>query len=133
MVRAMSPRTIPLLAVLTLLTVPAAAAPARTVKTSPPVTVDTLLSEARAATARGETELALRLTQSAIVADPARASSYVALGDIYAEAGQAEYARSYYDEALDINPTEPSALKAIAALDGTHPSATAQAAQQAAQ
>ena len=53
----------------------------------------------------------------------------MALGDIYAGAGQADYARSFYDEALGIDPSEPNALKAIAALDRNHPEHTARANQ----
>ena len=94
-----------------------------------PVTVDSLLSQAHDAVGKGDTELAIRLAQSAIVADPARTASYVALGDIYAQAGQADYARSYYDEALGIDPSEPNALKAIAALGHDHPEHTARANQ----
>ena len=45
---------------------------------------DDLMRQAQAATAKGDTELALRLAQSAIVADPARPASYDALGDLYA-------------------------------------------------
>ena len=63
-----------------------------------------------------EAEKALRLAQAAIVADPAHTASYVALGDLYARQGQPEYARSYYDLALAIDPQDASALKAIAAL-----------------
>jgi cytochrome c-type biogenesis protein CcmH/NrfG len=94
---------------------PAPAKPAPT-KVEPPVTVDSLLAQAHAAAGRGETELALRLAQSAIVADPARPASYVALGDIYAETGQADYARNFYDAALGIDPSEPDALKGLSAL-----------------
>src|ERR1700744_2276719 len=83
----------------------------------PPVSAEALLSQAHDAIGKGDTDLAVRLAQSAIVATPARPGSYVALGDIYAQAGQPEYARSYYDEALGIDPAEPDALKAIAALD----------------
>ncbi len=130
MVPPMTPRTIPaLLAVLLplLLSVTAAtAAPAKTVK-EPPVTVESLLAGAYAATAKGDIELALRLAQSAIVADPARPTSYVALGDVYAQAGQGDYARSYYDAALDIDPVNPSALKAISALDQNRSETTANA------
>jgi Flp pilus assembly protein TadD len=107
-------RTIPLL--LLLATSPALAAPAKP-KVEAPVTVESLLAQAHAASGRGETELALRLAQSAIVADPARPGSYVALGDIYAEAGQADFARGFYDAALGIDPAEPDALKALSALD----------------
>ena len=123
---AMTFRAIPALAVLAMLTAPAAAAPAKTVKDQP-VTVEALLTQAHAAAGKGDTELALRLAQSAIVANPAHPASYVALGDIYAEAGQPDYARSYYDAALNIDPVLPSALKAIAALDQSHTSTTAQA------
>lgn len=86
-------------------------------KPSPPVTVDSLLAGSQAAAAKGDTQLALRLAQSAIVADPARPGSYVALGDLYARAGAQEYARSFYQAALGIDPTDAGALSAIAALD----------------
>src|SRR5207253_8020572 len=95
----------------------------------PPITVESLLTQAHAAVAKGDTELALRLAQSAIVADPARPTSYVALGDIYAEAGQPDFARNFYDAALGIDPAEPSALKARSALDRSHPETTARASQ----
>jgi Flp pilus assembly protein TadD len=129
-------RAIPLLAVLTLAAAPAwaapskAPAPAKTApKPVPPVTVESLLTQAHAAVTKGDTELALRLAQSAIVADPARPSSYAALGDIYAEAGQIDYARNFYDAALGIDPAEPSALKGLSALDHGRPGATANAAR----
>jgi tetratricopeptide (TPR) repeat protein len=77
----------------------------------------TLVSQSRAAQGRGETELALRLAQSAIVADPARPSSYDALADIYAANNAPDAARSYYQSALSIDPTDMPAQKAIAALD----------------
>ncbi len=121
-------RTIPVLAALALLTANVAAAPTKSEQTAAPVTVESLLAQARAATAKGEVELALRLAQSAIVADPARPTSYVALGDIHAAAGQPDYARNYYDAALEIDPQEPAALKAISALDRS-PAATANAAR----
>ena len=127
------PRSISLLAAALLLVAPAWAAtkpkPAPKPVAEQPVTVEGLLSQSKAAIARGDSELAVRLAQSAIVADPARPASYVALGDIYAETGQAEFARSYYDAALAIDPAEPGALKAVAALDGKHPSTTANAAK----
>ena len=134
MVRPMTRRAIPLLAALVVATAPAfaaskpaskASAPA---KAEAPLSVDALLTQARAASTKGDTELAVRLAQSAIVADPARPTSYVALGDIYAEAGQPEYARSFYDAALGIDPAQPAALKAISAL-GSHTSTTANAAR----
>jgi len=76
-----------------------------------------LVSQARDAQGRGETELALRLAQAAIVADPARPSSYDALADIYAAANVPDAARNYYNEALSIDPSDVSAQKAIAALN----------------
>ena len=130
---AMISRTIPLLAVLVLLAAPAAAAPSKPEPEAPvtvaPVTVEALLNQAHAAIGKGETELALRLAQSAIVADPARTHSYVALGDIYAMAGQPDYARNFYDAALSIDPQDAAALKAINALDRNQPATTANAAQ----
>jgi len=113
----MTSRAIPLLAALLLTAGPALAASAKPPKLEPPVTVESLLADAHAASSRGETELALRLAQAAIVADPARPGSYVVLGDIYAGTGQPDYARSFYDAALGIDPSEPSALKALSALE----------------
>jgi Tfp pilus assembly protein PilF len=124
-------RTIPLLAVLVLLAAPAVTAPSKPENpvTEAPLTVESLHNQARAAIGKGETELALRLAQSAIVADPRRTSSYVVLGDIYAMAGQSDYARNFYDAALNIDPQDAAALKAISALDQNKPATTANAAQ----
>lgn len=113
-------RTIPVLLLLAASMLdgsPALAAPAKPKPPEPPVTVESLLTQAHAAAGRGETELALRLAQSAIVADPTRPGSYAALGDIYAETGQSDYARNYYDAALGIDPSEPDALKGLSALE----------------
>jgi tetratricopeptide (TPR) repeat protein len=76
-----------------------------------------LLSQSHDAQSRGATDLALRLAQAAIVADPARPSSYTALGDVYAALNQPDFARSYYSEALAIDPADFAALRAMAALD----------------
>jgi Flp pilus assembly protein TadD len=95
---------------------PATPAPAKAAAATPADPVLALLEQSRDAQARGEAELAVRLAQSAIVADPARPGSYVALGDLYAAAGQGEFARSYYDAALQIEPADPEAQHAIAAL-----------------
>ncbi len=133
MLRSMTSRSIPTLAVLlasaSALSAGAWAAPAKHPKPAAPaeqpLTVESLLSQARDAVGKGDTELAVRLAQSAIVADPARPTSYVALGDIYAQAGQPDYARSFYDQALGIDPSDPAALKARAALDRNHSEHTA--------
>src|SRR5438067_7749265 len=76
-----------------------------------------LAVQARAASAKGDTDLALRLAQAAIVADPSRPSSYDLLGDVYAADHQGDAARYYYDQALAIDPADNAAIKAIAALD----------------
>jgi tetratricopeptide (TPR) repeat protein len=83
----------------------------------PPPTPADLVNQARAAQARGENDLAVVLAQSAIVADPAKPSSYDALGDIYAAESQPEFARNFYDKALEIDPADADATKAITALD----------------
>ena len=132
----MTRRAIPLLAALVVATAPAfifevgsARAAPKPAKAEAPLSVEALLTQAHAASTKGDTEMAVRLAQSAIVADPARPTSYVALGDIYAEAGQPEYARSFYDAALGIDPAQPAALKALSALGKEHTSTTANAAQ----
>ncbi|HEY0267282.1 MAG TPA: tetratricopeptide repeat protein [Rhizomicrobium sp.] len=120
--------TIPILLSALLAATPALAAKPKKAPKPPaeqPVTPEGLLAQAHAAIGKGDTDLALRLAQSAIVADPARPGSYVALGDLYAEAGQPDYARAYYDAALGIDPAEPGALKAKAELDRSHPETTA--------
>ena len=76
-----------------------------------------LIVQSHDAQSRGDSELALRLAQSAIVADPARPSSYDALGDVYVALNQSDFARSYYSEALAIDPADSAAQKAMAALD----------------
>jgi len=90
-------------------------APAHVVAAPNPA-VTALLTQSQEAASRGDAELALRMAQSAIVADPASTIAYIALGDIYARAGQKDYARSYYDAALQIDPQDAAALRAIAAL-----------------
>ena len=135
---AMTFRAIPLLAVMALLTAPAlttpafavtdkAAKPAAAKPVTPPPSHDALLSQSRAALGRGEIDLALRLAQSAIVANPASTRAYVALGDIYAETGQPDFARNFYESALAIEATDSAAQKALAALDGRKSPTTAKA------
>jgi tetratricopeptide (TPR) repeat protein len=77
----------------------------------------TLITQSHDAQSRGQTDLALRLAQSAIVADPARPSAYDALGDVYAALNQPDFARSYYSEALSIDPADAAAQRAMTALD----------------
>jgi len=115
-----------LILALALIAVPAlAAAPKRPVAKpaapaaapAPALTATDLISQAQAAQVRGEKDLAVRLAQSAIVADPALPAAYNALGDLYAADGAADYARFYYRGALTIDPTDADATKAMAALE----------------
>src|ERR1700754_825272 len=90
---------------------PAAAA------TVTPLTAKDLMAQARQAQTRGDQELAVRLAQASIVADPDLPDTYDTLGDIYAAQNQPDFALSYYNEALSIDPTDNAALQAIAGLD----------------
>lgn len=115
-----------LIMVLVVIAVPALAAAPKRLVAKPPAPVATpapaltaadLIGQAQAAQARGEKELAVRLAQSAIVANPALPAAYNALGDLYAANGDADYARFYYRGALTIDPTDADATKAMAALE----------------
>jgi Tfp pilus assembly protein PilF len=109
----------------------AAAAPSHLpVKTAPVAQADRaadLMRQAEAARDKGDKDLAYRMAQAAIVADPARPSGYDLLGDLYGRDGQADSARFYYNEALAIDPSDPGAVKAMAQLDagGTREAAEA--------
>ena len=120
--------SIPVAVALGLAFAPVAAQAAKPAKPKPvaakPVAVEdpqpsapALIAQARDADAKGQAELAERLAQSAIVAAPDQTAPYLALGDIYAKAGLRDYARTYYEAALALDPQLPAALKAIAALD----------------
>jgi tetratricopeptide (TPR) repeat protein len=82
-----------------------------------PLTAADLMAQARQAESRGDHELAVRLAQSAIVVAPDRPDTYDTLGDMYAAQNQPDFARSYYNEALSIDPADAPALQALAALD----------------
>jgi tetratricopeptide (TPR) repeat protein len=75
------------------------------------------MQQAEAAKAKGDMDLAIRLAQAAIVADPAKPQSYDLLGDFYAGEGQSDFARFYYNEALGIDPSDGPAGRGIAGLD----------------
>jgi tetratricopeptide (TPR) repeat protein len=113
-----------LILALVLLAGPAFAAAPKRPAAKPPVEAPApvysaadLIGQAQAAQARGEAELALRLAQSAIVANPALPAAYKALGDLYVAGGDADYARFYYGQALNIDPSDADATKAMAALE----------------
>lgn len=72
--------------------------------------VESLTARAAAAEAAGRFDDASVLLQAAVVADPPRAETYVALADFYARRNAPYFARKYYAEALGIDPTLASAL-----------------------
>ncbi len=75
------------------------------------------MRQAQEANAKGDRDLALRLAQAAIVADPAKPQTYDLLGDLYAAGGEDDFASFYYSEALGIDPGDPAAAKGTAALN----------------
>ena len=87
------------------------------------LSADDLMRQAQAASAKGDADLAFRLAQAAIVADPAKPATYDLLADIYAGAGQGDYARFYYGEALGIDPSDPAATRGTAAARSRRQSA----------
>lgn len=80
-------------------------------------TVDTLAARSNVAAAAGKLDEAVMLLQAAMVADPARASTYVLLGDLYGRRNDPLLARNYYDQALFIDPILPKALAGSARVD----------------
>src|SRR5215469_11492321 len=90
------------------------AAPAAFASTS---AADSLLAKSRAAEQAGNRDAALRYAQAAIVADPSRASSYTALGDLYMHSSQSDFASFYYAEALLIDPQDPAAQRGLDLAD----------------
>src|SRR5271170_4158801 len=78
------------------------AKPAAAAVVEAPLNANDLMNAARQAQSRGDNELAVRLAQSAIVAGSDRADTYDALGDVYVAQNEADFARSYYNEALSV-------------------------------
>jgi cytochrome c-type biogenesis protein CcmH/NrfG len=78
---------------------------------------DDLMRQAQDANAKGEKDLAVRLAQAAIVADPARPQTYDVLADIYVGQGHSDFASFYYSEALGIDPSDATATRATARLN----------------
>lgn len=79
--------------------------------------IEHLTTRAHAAERHGHIEDAAMLLQAAIVANPSRAASYVALGDFYARHKDPHFAHKYYDEALYLDPTLPAALAGAGKAD----------------
>ena len=87
---------------------------------------DALLAKSRAAEGQGNREAALRLAQAAIVADPAHASNYTALADLYMRNHDADSASFYYAEALSIDPEDAAASRGLALADSESQAAAVQ-------
>lgn len=81
-----------------------------------PDPVPSLLAKSRTAEGLGRVPEAILYMQAALVADPARASTYVALGDIHIRVQQDATALHYYEAALDVNPWEPGARRGMERL-----------------
>jgi Tfp pilus assembly protein PilF len=90
-------------------------------------TIGTLIQQSRTAEAHGDHNAAIILMQAAVVADPAKASSYVALADLYARLREPAFAHKYYDEALGIDPTLQTAKTGLAKVEHERAVATADA------
>lgn len=105
------------------------ALPARAAPVAAQAGAEDLMRQAGAASAKGDKDLAIRLAQAAIVADPAKPQTYDLLADLYAEQGQSDFASFYYNEALGIDPSDAAATKAVAELnrDGNQQAAEATA------
>ena len=116
---------------LAVLAVPAMAAtrpaPAKPAPAPVAITADDLMRQAQEANSKGDRDLALRLSQAAIVADPAKPATYDFLAGLYAGEGQNDYASFYYSEALGIDPSDAAATRATAQLNHTDTQRAAEA------
>lgn len=90
--------------------------PAKPAPASAALSADALMRQAEEAKAKGDKDLAFRLAQAAIVADPAKPQTYDLLADLYAGEGQGDFASFYYGEALGIDPSDPTAGRGMAEL-----------------
>ena len=89
---------------------------------------ESLLAKSRAAEQAGNRDAALRYAQAAIVADPTRPASYTALGDLYMQSSQSDFASFYYAEALQIDPQDAAAKRGLELADKAMQTSTAAAA-----
>ena len=53
---------------------------------------------------QGDAEAAIRILADAVEADPTFVGARMALGDLYAETGEAEKAREQYEAIVDMEP-----------------------------
>lgn len=79
--------------------------------------VEALMARSAKAEAAGKLHAAAVLMQAAVVANPKRAQTYVSLADLYARHNDPYFARKYYAEALDIDPTLARALLGAGRID----------------
>ena len=68
---------------------------------------------------RGAYDRARDALERAIVADPANARAYAALGHLEQHLGEADLARKRFDTALSIDPNQPDALNWLGQLELT--------------
>jgi len=81
--------------------------------------VTSLVHKSHAAESHGRMDSAIMLMQSAMVADPARVETYVALGDLYRRAHEDDFARYYYNEALTLDPQTDAATRGLSVIGRT--------------
>ncbi|HSZ10544.1 MAG TPA: hypothetical protein VK759_00115 [Rhizomicrobium sp.] len=81
--------------------------------------VSALVHKSHAAESHGKLDNAIMLMQSAMVADPARVDTYVALGDLYRRAHEDAFAQHFYDEALTLDPQADGASRGISLIGRT--------------
>jgi tetratricopeptide (TPR) repeat protein len=81
--------------------------------------VAALVHQSRAAESHGHLDSAIMLMQSAMVADPARVETYVALGDLYRRAHEDAFAQHFYDEALTLDPQADGASRGLSLVGRT--------------
>jgi Flp pilus assembly protein TadD len=81
--------------------------------------VASLVHKSLTAEAHGRMASAIMLMQSAMVVDPARVETYVALGDLYRRAHEDDFARHYYDEALIVDPQADAATRGLSVIGRT--------------
>jgi Flp pilus assembly protein TadD len=74
------------------------------------------LRQAEEAASRGEGLVAIQLFQSAIIHSPSAPEPYIGIAAYYAGNDQAALAEKYFGIALEMDPANPTVLKALALL-----------------
>jgi Tfp pilus assembly protein PilF len=81
--------------------------------------VTALVHKSLVAESHGKMDNAIMLMQSAMVADPARVDTYVALGDLYRRAHEDDFASHFYNEALTLDPQADAASRGLSVIGRT--------------